>query len=200
MNNPLLSILIPTVVGREEQFEILYTKLYNQAMVAMNVYGQDIEFIVEKDNKEISIGLKRNKLYSQANGVFSFMPDDDDDVSDDAIEKMVINLSPDIDCLTYREKCLINGEYKRSNHSLIYTKWQDNFDGYDYTRSPFYKDVIKTEIAKSVPFKDLRWNEDEQWSYDLIPHLKNERHLDEEIYIYIYNETNPTERYGLDKN
>jgi hypothetical protein len=94
---------------------------------------------------------------------------------------------------------MINGVYKSSNHSIKYDKWHDNHDGFDYVRTPFYKDVIRTDIAKQVPFEHIRWNEDERFNYALKPWLTEEIHIDEEIYHYIYNETNPTERYGLNK-
>jgi hypothetical protein len=59
--------------------------------------------------------------------------------------------------------------------------------------------VIKTEIARSVPFPPIRWNEDEQWAAALKPHLKTEIHIDEELYYYIHN-SQPEEfnsRYGI---
>lgn len=92
---------------------------------------------------------------------------------------------------------MMNGVYKSSSHSLKYSKWQDNFDGFDFVRTPFYKDVILTEIAKKVPFPYIRFNEDEKWSMSLLPHLVDEIHIDEEIYHYIYNETPHNERYGI---
>ena len=96
---------------------------------------------------------------------------------------------------------MMNGVYKSSNHSIKYDKWQDNFDGYDYVRCPFYKDVIRTDIAKSVPFPHIRYNEDEQWSMAVKPLLTDELHIDEELYHYIYNPTEThEERYGFNRS
>lgn len=92
----------------------------------------------------------------------------------------------------------MNGEYKLSNHSIKYEKWADNFDGYDYVRCPFYKDVIRTDIAKSVPFEYVRYNEDEKFSMAIKPLLTDEAHIDREIYFYIYEPKNThEERYGI---
>ncbi len=226
MSQPLLSILIPTVVGREESLRNLVFKLLAQAKEAVggldrcgmmqieeglgfgfcvpHTNAGGIECFYYKDNKEMTIGEKREKLYAAARGLFSVQWDDDDDIADGGLQKIIKAIkdteeaSP-VDVITYREKCMMNGVYKTCNHSIEYDKWMDNWDGYDYVRTPFYKDVIRTDIAKQVPFPKIRWNEDEQWSYAIQPLLNTEHHIDEEIYHYIYNETNHAERYGLDK-
>lgn len=216
MSKPLLSLLIPTVVGRENSAAALRKMIIEQVsgedsflfqlasatpregMVGRMELGE-VEILDYKDNKEMTIGEKRELLYAAANGLYSWQIDDDDSIADDAISLILqaIKENPVVDCVTFCENCMMNGEYKSSNHSLVYEKWQDNFDGYDYVRCPFYKDVIRTEIAQSVPFPKIRYNEDEQWSMALRPHLKTEYHIDKEIYYYLYNETNHNERYGI---
>ena len=218
MKQPLLSILIPTVTGRYEPFGELISTILKQldtsstmttvlnkppcTLIEFNHGKSDIvEIIFALDEKQMTIGEKREELYKYANGLFSWQIDDDDDIADNAIELILetIKSNPEIPCITFKEKCLINGEYKSSNHSIKYDKWHDNFDGYSYVRCPFYKDVIRTDLAKSIPFEKIRWNEDERWSYAIKHLLTDEIHIEEELYHYIYNETNPTERYGFDK-
>ncbi|HMW10856.1 MAG TPA: glycosyltransferase family A protein [Bacteroidia bacterium] len=211
MTQPLLSVLIPTVVGREKQFSELLSKLaqmgefHNGTMgvdlIIDGISNNEVEVLSLKDNKEITIGEKRENLYKLANGLYSWQIDDDDLIAPNAIELILnaIKNNPEVPCITFREKCMMNGVYKSSNHSIRYSQWMDNQDGFDYVRSPFYKDVIRTDIARSVPFPHIRYNEDEQWSKALYPLLTDEIHIDEELYHYIYNETNHNERYGLDK-
>lgn len=211
MTQPLLSVLIPTVVGREKQFSELLSKLaqmgefHNGTMgvdlIIDGISNNEVEVLSLKDNKEITIGEKRENLYKLANGLYSWQIDDDDLIAPNAIELILnaIKNNPEVPCITFREKCMMNGVYKSSNHSIRYSQWMDNQDGFDYVRSPFCKDVIRTDIARSVPFPHIRYNEDEQWSKALYPLLTDEIHIDEELYHYIYNETNHNERYGLDK-
>lgn len=217
MNKPLLSLLIPTAKGRYDQWHNLISKIFKLSGLKrevgkvvgidnyfMNYWRSDceVELISCYDEKQLTIGEKRELMYKEANGIFSFQIDDDDDIADDAIELILkaIKENPDVDCVTFRERCIMNGNYKSSNHSLKYEKWQDNFDGFDYVRCPFYKDVIRTDIAKLVPFPFIRYNEDEQWSMAIRPHLKTEHHIDKELYYYIYEpkETHE-ERYGFNK-
>ena len=194
MTQPLLSILIPTVVGREKEYNHLYEILINQYR------GVEVEMGVLKDNKEITIGEKRERLYQMANGLYSWQIDDDDDIAPNAIQLILeaIKSNPEIPCITFRERCMINGEYKSSNHSIRYSQWMDNQDGYNYVRCPFYKDVIRTDIAKSVPFPHIRYNEDEQWSMAIKPLLTDEIHIEEELYYYFYEpKESHNERYGI---
>ena len=50
-----LSILIPTTIDRRQMFELLYADLLKQAE------GKSVEVLYDEDNKEISIGAKRQK-------------------------------------------------------------------------------------------------------------------------------------------
>jgi len=202
MTQPLLSILIPTVVGRERE-------LYNliQVLNKQDAYENGVQILVETDNKEISIGEKREILYQKSGGLFSWQIDDDDSISPNAIQLILeaIKSNPDVDCITFEENCQMNGKYYKSNHSLKYPNWYGDGshpleDGFHFHRTPFYKDVIKTEIAKSVPFHRVRYGEDHLQAIDLYPHLKSEIHIDEELYYYIYEPKDThDERYGFNK-
>lgn len=209
-NKILLSILIPTVVGREKEYDKLFGKLRMLGkciigdLTQKNIHrceGRDgVELISLKDNKEMTIGEKREKLYQMATGTHSWMIDDDDDIALNAIQLILeeIKNNPTISCITFRERCIMNGNYHSSNHSIIYKKWQDDFDGYNFVRCPFYKDIIRTDIAKSVPFPKIRYNEDEQWSMAIKPLLTDEIHIDEELYYYNYEpKDSHSERYGI---
>lgn len=199
MTNPLLSILIPTIVGREEECSRLVEK------IMANTHSS-VEVTIEKDNKEITIGEKREKLYKQSNGLFSWQVDDDDDISDDAIELILkaIKENPDVDCVTFEEYVNIDGKEYKSNHSNEYADWEGDgssllYDGFHFHRTVYFKDVIKTELAKSVPVPRLRWAEDHEYSKLLKPLIRTEFHISEQLYKYIHISSDPKERYGLDK-
>ncbi len=196
MSKPLLSILIPTVIGRENEYNALFNKICSQYQ------GDEVEIGTLKDDKEITIGEKREKLYKMANGLYSWQIDDDDDIADGAIRKILeaIKTNPNVDCITFKERCIIDGKYFASDFSMEYEKWENNVGEFAWVRNVFYKCVVKTSIAQSVPFEHIRYNEDERWATALDPHLKTEYHIDEEIYYYIHNSSPSHERYGFDKD
>lgn len=196
---PSLSILVPTIIGREKEFSHLRAKVQAQiSRLIMKDYSP-IEFLFSIDNKQMPIGAKRNWLYQNASGLYSWQIDDDDAIDDKAILEIHKAILDNPDCITFSERCIINGQYFRSNHSLKYDDWGENQDGFDYVRTPFMKSVIKTEIARSVPIPHIRFGEDHEWAKALKPHLKNEIHIDKELYIYQHNSKpeDHNSRYGI---
>lgn len=219
MSQPILSILIPITPDRREGVLKLYKNITRQTGINTlfliesskeirhgNNSDYSIELIEYMDNREMSIGEKREYLYKIAKGKYSWQIDSDDDISDDAIKKVLIacESSLNVDCITFQESVTINGQYSKSNFSLEYEDWagdgnSDLGDGFSYHRTPFYKCVIKTDIARSVPFEYIRYGEDHVWARALRPHLKTEIHIPEEVYIYTHNSKpeDHNERYGI---
>ena len=209
-----LSILIRSTPDRKGDLKSLLRTILNQGLFGNEILGvvgimesfryidssNGVEILILQDEKVLTIGEKREILYKRANGLYSWQIDSDDSIAPDALELIlaVIKENPETPCITFRENCMMNGEYKSSNHSIKYDRWMDNFDGYDYVRNPFYKDVIRTDIAKSVPFEHIRYNEDERFAMALKPYLTDEVHIDREIYFYIYEPKDThEERYGI---
>jgi hypothetical protein len=167
---------------------------------------KDFEIILCGDDKVMTIGHKRNILYREASALYSWQIDDDDDIHDNAIPLILAEMEAKPDCITFQEYCRMNGTEYKSNHSIAYPDWDGDgskmlHDGFHFHRTPFYKDVIKTKIAKEVHVPNIRYGEDHEWARMLKPILKTEAHIDEEIYRYIHD-SKPEEfnsRYGLDK-
>lgn len=217
--NPLLSILIPTTPDRLKDVSKLLECIRQQANTSkvdkFEVKGitatrywdllSEVEVLVFEDAKIMTIGEKRELLYKHAKGIYSWQIDSDDSISQNAIQLILeaIKSNSEVDCITFEENCKMNGKYYKSNHSLEYPSWYGDgshllHDGFHFHRSPFYKDVIKTEIAKSVPFQHIRYGEDHLWSIELLPHLKTEMHIKEELYFYFYEPKDThKERYGI---
>jgi len=214
MTQPLLSIQIPTVVGREKEYAFIEEVVRNQCVAigeepmygwtdgpceGMGGWGsKNIHFMYYRDNKELTIGEKRERMYARSRGLYSWQIDDDDSIDGRAIEKILAIIRAEKpDCITFKELCTINGKEFTSNHSLKYDDWGENQDGYDYVRTPYFKDVIRTDIAQTVPVPRIRYGEDHAWARALKPHLLTEHHIDEFIYFYNHNSTPHEQRYGI---
>lgn len=203
MSELLLSVQIPYTSEREEQF----IKLRDEIIRQFRECGENWSVYWDSTGKEMTIGEKREKLYKRAEGLFVWQIDSDDWIAPNAIRLILeaIKSNPDVDCITFEENCMMNGKYYKSNHSLEYPDWYGDgshllADGFHFHRTPFYKSVIKTEIAKSVPFQYIRFGEDHLWSIDLKPKLTSEIHINEELYYYIYEPKDThEERYGFNK-
>lgn len=205
MTRPLLSIQIPYTKERETETANLSRELIRQ--VQENKLQGLVVFELDGTGKEVTIGDKRNDLYKRAKGKYVVQWDSDDWIAKDGIQQIVsaIQNNPDVDCITYEEHCDIDGKIFKSNHSLQYSGWYGEgshplHDGFHYHRTPFFKDVIKTEIAQSIPVKSERFGEDHLWAIDIYQHLKTEVHIEQPIYHYIHRSSNYTERYGFDRD
>lgn len=195
---PLLTIAIPSIVGREKELNRLIHKLIDG-----NDYT-NVNLLWEIDNKEMPIGQKRQILLEKASGEYIVQIDDDDLVPDYYIQEVLKTLESKPDCVGYLEEIRPGG--KLAAHSNDYDRWEECRlnSVYNYHRTIFHKDPIRTDIARQIGFNPtLRFAEDHDFSIRLKQSglLKNEVFLD--FVMYIYNdpgsltEQQKRERYGL---
>ena len=186
-----LSILIPTVTGREQSFNALVAELERQAV------EYDVEIKTCCDNKEMSIGAKRQLLLESATKTHCVFIDDDDSVPADYIATVWPQLT--FDGIGYIEQ--ITGG-KKAAHSQDYDGWYSNRDGYDYVRCLFCKDVIRTSIALQVGFADIRYGEDYDFSIRLLKSglIRTHTFVPKVMYHYSMPQLNSQQfkaRYGI---
>jgi len=191
----MLSILIPTVIDRQTIFSQLHNELLQQAAP----FGDSIEVLFLTDDRSMSIGEKRNKLYSMASKKYSVQWDDDDWIHPRGIEILMSALHEDIDCITYKWFCYFNPVIEHRVFNCKYTEVKDNVDGYNKVGPPSPKCVIKTDLARKVKFPNIRFGEDGHFEKEIQQHIKTSTHIDDFIYYYMdrCNEGRGPERYGL---
>ena len=201
----LLTIQIPYTEERQSEYDKLVAE-FNRQIKEYNLEGL-IEIQSDSTGKEMTIGEKRNILYSKANGVMTTQWDSDDWIHPEGFKLIIdaIKSSPDADCVTYGELVSINGKTSLSNISLRYFDWEGDGnsvfnDGFSFHRTPFFKCPIKTDICKKVGVNSIRFGEDHDFSQRIRPLLNNEIYIGEFIYHYIHESTDHTTRYGFDKD
>lgn len=191
-----LSICIPTIVERQHLVEKLYEKVISQ--VGEN---EDVEVLVASDNKEISIGAKRQHFLLAAQGEYVVMIDDDDDISDDYVSEILKAIENGPDCVGFQIKCT-GTEGKTADMSNKYSDWADSQNGFDYVRTPYQKTPMRTILALAIGYKDMRYGED----YDFSKRLKQSGLITSEVYIpktlyhYRFKYEDPKTKYGLTKD
>jgi hypothetical protein len=198
---PILTIMIPTTADRDEMFKTLMDEINRQLAVLHLIDGYDayIEVISLRDNKEISVGLKRQKLLEMANGTWVVGIDSDDFIDPHYIQEIVgaLKYNPDTDHVGFLEKCTINGEKSMSIFSIQHQLWDENKYGYDHIRCANPKSVIRRSIALQVGYEDCRFGEDRIFSEAVTPLLKSEVFIDKPLYFYNHISTDHNERYGI---
>lgn len=183
-----LAILIPTIVGREHFVDRLMNILFPQ----MEKYGRDVVVIFSRDNKEKSIGQKRNELTSQAieNGFShrSFI-DDDDTVSQDYLDLNMPGVYQNFDCNSLVGIYSVNGVTDPKKHiflhSLKYDHWYE--DETHYYRNPNHLNVCSLAKIGHIKFHEKNFGEDGCWSEDIAREkcLQTEYEITKPFYNYL---------------
>lgn len=195
-----LSILIPTLADREVLVKKLLANLSSQTgivnyLLFESVYqmreGRNdlIQILSLTDNKEMSIGEKRNKLLQAAGGECVCFIDDDDEVSENYISLLLEAVDSGCDCASLKGMYSVDGvDDGIFEHSLKYNEWSTTNNEIKYERYPTPLNMIKASIAKQFTFPDITHGEDHAWSKELHESglLKTEYYIDEVIYFYRY--------------
>lgn len=186
---PRVCLLIPTIEGRETYLMRLIRSLRFQ----MKKYNGEVVALILKDNREMSIGAKRNKLMDWAlmtKATHRAFIDDDDTVTPDYIDLNIEGARQGFDCNSLRGIYSVNGVVDPRKHifihSLKYTHWYE--DSQYYYRNPNHLNWVKIDKVKHVRFVDQNFGEDGKWSEEIARQnlLQSEYHIDKPFYNYLF--------------
>lgn len=199
MSEPIWTIMIPTTVDRDELYESLIAELVAQIAEQRIELNKDIEIVSIRDNKEISVGFKRQQLLEMAKGIWVSGFDSDDFPHPDYIHDIwnILYTKPNIDHVGFIEDCDIDGQKSKSIFSIKHKSWDEHEEGYDQVRCANPKSVIRRTKALQVGYKDMRWGEDRIFSEAVTPLLESEVFIEKPLYYYRHISSPSNERYGI---
>lgn len=177
----LLSILIPTTTDRRKVFNVLLDKL-----TKMSAGIEGVEIMYCEDNKQMTIGAKRQHLIENATGEYVVQIDSDDDVSDSFISDILEALETKPDCVGFNGVMTTNGKnWENFNISLRNKSWFKKNSV--YYRSINHLSPVKKSLALKAGFNiNKRHGEDYEYSMKLLPLLKTEVFINKDLYTYKY--------------
>jgi hypothetical protein len=195
MNNIKLTIGIPSLPNRTRMYlEPLYARLMSQIGDA-----KDIEVLSIMDNKVMSIGRKRTALFGIAQGKYTCIIDDDDDVVPDFVDTMrsIITDDLDVDVVCYNQDACIDGKCwtiktsLKHNSVLPYDQLSVDENGTPIPckRPPWHWCAWKTSFARKISFGDSNTQEDTIFVADAIAKAKSELVLDKIMCKYRWSST-----------
>ena len=177
------SILIPTIPGREVKLQALIASIHEQRQKICPHLRIDIN--VYFDNRELSIGAKRQALLQGAKGKYVSFIDDDDRVLEPYFEDAAACIAQNLDV------CRLRGTIAQYTftHSLVTKLDSMMAEGDVFLRPPNHLNVLLTDVAKCVPFSDAIQGEDFDWAVKLSKtgYLKTEYTSDPSRIHYIYD-------------
>lgn len=186
---PLLSILIPSIPSRFESHLLpLWKELQRQCDESM--YGSRVEILTLCDNKQRSIGAKRQALLNIAQGDYIAFLDDDDKPTNEYIESFIDNfhfLHEDYDVITFKQHVYVNGEYYPLTFKFGHeVNEEPNKEG--FTRPPWHVCFWRRDVVKHCTFPDTNYGEDWAWAEQANKRAKSSYHIDKFLMSYIYDE------------
>jgi glycosyltransferase involved in cell wall biosynthesis len=170
-----LSILIATMPIRS-------AKLANLRQVLDRQLTPEVEVITDI-SMNYNIGTKRNKLLALASGKYIVYLDDDDLISPDYVEKILVACKSDCDCIGISGMITTNGSREMQWHiSKDFQMWFER--GNVYYRTPNHISPVKRELALAAGFPERGFSEDFEYSMRLLPMLKTEIKIPGILYYY----------------
>lgn len=177
------SVLIPTIPGREASLQALLASIRER--VARICPDLRVEYCIKFDNRELSVGLKRQQLLQGARGKYMAFVDDDDSITDAYIEDLVATIHGSYPVMRLRGQI---GPYTFT-HSLANKLSGPMASGTVFLRPPNHLNPMLTDVAKLIPFKDATRGEDLDWTIRLARagFLTHEYESNSDRIHYIYN-------------
>lgn len=150
---------------------------------------EQVQLLINKDEREKSIGQKRNELVEWSTGEYVVFIDDDDRIHQNYVQHVLDALSyyPGVDCVGIKGQYFENGRYRRNfMHSIECNEYTQ--DRYFYYRPPNHINPIRREIAIDYKFPEINMGEDTDFAMRMSRDgaLRSEVFVDHFLYEYHY--------------
>lgn len=173
------SILIPSLPSR------LRTFLPRLMDVLEPQLTSDVELLILTDNRQRSVGAKRNELLRMATGEYLAFIDDDDLVHLSEYVSSILGAMDGSDCIVFDQTVTINDSAPKLCKYGIEYDYTDTPEL--WTGKPAHTMVWKSELAKLCKFPEINYSEDMDWVSQAWPLIKSQTRIDKILYYYEFN-------------
>tara|TARA_Y100000114_G_scaffold125027_1_gene120941 strand:+ start:2714 stop:4210 length:1497 start_codon:yes stop_codon:yes gene_type:complete len=196
----ILSVGVLTLTGREHFLNRLMNKF--KSIIGENAHR--VEIVISHDNKEKTVGEKRNEVLQKAEGKYICFVDDDDMVSDNYFNWIIqiLDEHSDADGVGFKGIYYQSGnpvmEFSHSSGHQGHFKIQDP-DGKIIQQRPLnHLNPVRADIVKQIGFPEKSFGEDSDYCDKLYESnlLKKEIFLDKILYHYLYDPTTSQTQNG----
>lgn len=173
-------ILICTLPERANKLRRLTSELDRQKVK----YNGLVDYRCHPAGPSMTTGRKRNELIEQSTSDYFSFIDDDDMVSSDYIEQIMIATEQNPDVITFCGWMTTNGT-NRQNFTIKLGSRYEEKNGH-YYRFPNHLCAFKRERVRDIKFPDKWQMEDYDWARAIHDRklLKTEVHIEADLYHY----------------
>lgn len=178
--NMKLSILTPTIPGREAQLKALQTKITNQSI------GKPVEHLALCDNRARTIGAKRQALVDIARGEYIAFVDDDDDIANDYVSSVLDAIAKGTDVITFEQRAIYNGLESKIVFG-VNNRDEPFKPGGITLRAPWHVCAWRRESVADCQFSESNYGEDRIWSIQARKRARTGYHIARVLHTYIHD-------------
>jgi glycosyltransferase involved in cell wall biosynthesis len=146
-----------------------------------------VEILMLTDNKQMTVGDKRNTLVGAAQGRYVAFVDDDDRIEADYLAALLAATGSGADVITFWAAVTINGgPVKLCHYGLEFDR--DRNTALRYERLPNHICAVLREVALRLRFPSTSYGEDAVYARALKAFLLSEQHIPRVLYHYDYSD------------
>jgi hypothetical protein len=172
-----LSILTPTIPGRENQLAALAQRIEHQ------IGNQAVEHLILSDNRTRSIGAKRQALVDIARGEYIAFVDDDDDIANDYVAELLRAIESNADVITFHQRAIYNGLESEIHFGVKNQDGQFTPGGVTL-RAPWHVCAWKREMVAGCLFGESNYGEDLVWCQQARRRINTGFHIPKILHTY----------------
>lgn len=173
-------ILICTLPERVDKLRRLKFDLDKQ----ISKYNGLVNYKIHDAGPAMPTGTKRNQLIEQSMSEYFSFVDDDDKISSDYVQQIMLATEKNPDVITFNGWMTTSGS-NRQNFTIKLGSRYEEKNGH-YYRFPNHLCVFKREKVRHIKFPDLWVQEDYLWAKAIHDRhiLKTEVHIEADLYHY----------------
>lgn len=179
---PVLSILIPGIPERMANAKLLIAEIADQA----GSRSADVEVLYCVDNRQRTVGAKRQALQDIARGQYIAFCDDDDKITPAYVAALLEAAASGVDVITFHQRAFHNDQECEIVFDAMHRTddWKPNGVA---RRRPWHVCAWRRELIQHCRFGDCNYGEDRIWVDQAVPLIRTSHHIHLVLHEYRHN-------------
>lgn len=178
----IFSVLIPSIPGREAMRAALIEKIQKQ----IDECGANVEILCLIDNRKRSVGEKRQALLDIARGEYVAFVDDDDDVLDGYVSRIVAASVTHPDVIVFDSFCTLDPDAPVLVTHVVGTDDQQ-YSTFGFSRGAWHIHAWRRGLVEDARFPAVNYAEDIAWLEHVRPLITTSIRIEAALYHYRFN-------------